>query len=184
MDKELENMFITLNREKLAIENEISALERSISGTWNAPLVDEQGFPCESIEDIPGAVRARQRIRMLSNDHNRIMKRLEDIVPRLLSERKVDHPMDNSPFAVVKDVCPDSPAETAGLQKGDLVIRFGQVSAQSMSSWTDVQLETNRHENQPFSIVVLREEKTVHLTLCPQRWSGPGLLGCHLVRAK
>jgi 26S proteasome non-ATPase regulatory subunit 9 len=58
--------------------------------------------------------------------------------------------------------------------------RFGAAAAGGGDELQRVAQELAAHEGQPVQTVFLRAGQQVELTLTPQRWSGRGLLGCHL----
>ncbi|EEB89905.1 hypothetical protein MPER_11949, partial [Moniliophthora perniciosa FA553] len=81
-------------------------------------------------------------------------------------------------------VAPGSPAAEAGLQREDLVLKFGDLIHTSFTSWSLQPLSAvvASNENKNISIRVLRGEKTIFLSLTPrQGWGGRGMLGCHIV---
>ncbi|GAB4816577.1 hypothetical protein N2152v2_003623 [Parachlorella kessleri] len=84
------------------------------------------------------------------------------------------------PFAVVDEVSPASPASRAGIQLGDQLARFGDVTAEAPGTLQQVAAVLQAHEGHEVEAVFLRHGATVTLKLVPQRWSGRGLLGCHL----
>ncbi|PNH10580.1 26S proteasome non-ATPase regulatory subunit 9 [Tetrabaena socialis] len=98
------------------------------------------------------------------------------------------------PFAMVDEVSSGSPAAAAGLQVGDLLCDFGGVAveravgapaaeAASGSSGPLMQRVAAvlaAREGQPVAATLLRQGAPVSASLTPQRWSGRGLLGCHL----
>jgi len=83
----------------------------------------------------------------------------------------------------VKDVAPQSPAAEAGLQREDLVLKFGPLDHRAFSSSLQslaglVKANVNKH----IVIKALRSGKVVYLTLTPRTgWGGQGMLGCHIV---
>jgi 26S proteasome non-ATPase regulatory subunit 9 len=106
------------------------------------------------------------------------------------------------PFARVDDVSPLSPAEEAGMAKGDRVVSFGAVSVSSASSagrappsapapltQLPAEVAAALASGAGIDVVVLRaggsgEEEAVRevtLRLTPREgWGGRGALGCHL----
>lgn len=89
-------------------------------------------------------------------------------------------PVSLRPYAVVDEVAEGSPAAAAGIQLGDQLCRFGAAVAGGGDELQRVAQELAAHEGQPVQTVFLRAGQQVELTLTPQRWSGRGLLGCHL----
>ena len=84
------------------------------------------------------------------------------------------------PFALVESVAGAGPASAAGLMVGDQVLRFGTVHAGNHDQLRSLARLTQRSEGGSIDLIVRRAAEPVSLTLVPQRWSGPGLLGCHL----
>jgi len=88
------------------------------------------------------------------------------------------------PFAKVDGVAPGSPAEEAGLQRDDLIVKFGQLDESSFKSNSLQPLAdlVAENESRSISIRVIRSDKTIFLTLTPRKdWGGRGMLGCHIV---
>ncbi|KAJ7859433.1 hypothetical protein B0H13DRAFT_2075126 [Mycena leptocephala] len=95
----------------------------------------------------------------------------------------VDGSSQGKPFAKVDGVSPGSPAAEAGLQREDLVVKFGSLTQQSFSSssLTPLMDIVAAYENRSIPLKVLRSEQMVFLSLTPRAWEGRGLLGCHIV---
>lgn len=91
------------------------------------------------------------------------------------------------PFAVVDEVTADSPAAKAGLLVGDAIVAFGAISLSSMGTIASAMSALpgclREHENQSLEVGVNRGDTYVDLKLTPCKWSGHGLLGCHVVPA-
>ncbi|GIL65812.1 hypothetical protein Vafri_19438 [Volvox africanus] len=94
-----------------------------------------------------------------------------------------------APFALVDEVSGGSPAEAAGLQVGDLLCSFGDVSVAASSGGLgqassgflqQVAAVLGASEGRPIAAQVLRQGTPLKISLTPARWSGRGLLGCHL----
>ena len=88
------------------------------------------------------------------------------------------------PFLLVDEVAADSPAKQAGLQEGDLVLRFGHLDHNSPSYGLRALAEhVQAWRNRPMQLAILRAGKLHRLELIPREWGGRGLLGCHVVPA-
>lgn len=92
-------------------------------------------------------------------------------------------------FALVDIVTENSPAATAGLLVNDKIVSFGAVSLRSFASpelaMGGLPGLLREHENQPLDVIIERGDgenpQIMTLSLTPKRWSGVGLLGCHVV---
>ena len=101
-----------------------------------------------------------------------------------------------TPFAVIDQVFPNSPSQEAGIQEGDLLLRFGTVTADNHSGFTSIkraivtELSLASANEASVSIAVRRTTamlggvaemiRTEMFDLRPRPWAGQGLLGCHL----
>ncbi|KAF5382733.1 hypothetical protein D9615_002859 [Tricholomella constricta] len=123
------------------IETQISILKANNNSTLETPLVDAEGFPRADI-DVYSVRTARVRIIELRNDleavTNGIAKALEVIYdPALAPKDSGPGPgasTEPQPFAKVNGVAPGSPAADAGLQREDLVVKFGALGHRNFSS--------------------------------------------------
>lgn len=85
------------------------------------------------------------------------------------------------PFALVDQVFQHSPAEEAGVQEGDLLLKFGSVDRGNHDNFRAVVGVVNDSVGRPVRVLVRRKAAgAVALTLTPHTWGGRGLLGCHL----
>jgi C-terminal processing protease CtpA/Prc len=85
------------------------------------------------------------------------------------------------PFARVDSVESESPAEAAGLQTQDQVLRFGSADASNHRELAAVRDIVQRNVGGSIRVVVRRQEQVLALVLTPQTWRGPGVLGCLLL---
>jgi regulator of sigma E protease len=72
---------------------------------------------------------------------------------------------------VLNSITPDSPADRAGLERGDVVVRVGGDTARSWQDLTGV-LETR--SGQPVDLVVLRGDQRIEITVTPEAHTLPG----------
>ncbi|KAG6886134.1 hypothetical protein C0992_004652 [Termitomyces sp. T32_za158] len=121
------------------IEVQISILKANDS-TMQTPLVDTDGFPRADI-DVYAVRSARVRIIELRNDLNTITNEIAKALETIYDPANVpkDLGLDSSsadlrPFAKVNTVAPGSPAAEAGLQRDDLVLKFGSLDHRACSS--------------------------------------------------
>merc|ERR1712154_169497 len=84
------------------------------------------------------------------------------------------------PFYVIESVFEHSPSHSAGLKTGDLIIRFGSMTAanQSPPLMQDI---VRQSVNKEIAVIIKRNpEGYCTLKLKPRKWDGIGLLGCKL----
>ena len=105
-----------------------------------------------------------------------------------------------TPFAIIDEVFSNSPSEEAGIQTGDLLLRFGSVTADNHHGFDAIkraivtQLSLAAANEESISIAVRRSTvelggvaemiRTEIIDLKPRQWAGKGLLGCHLQEYK
>jgi 26S proteasome regulatory subunit N4 len=147
--------------------------------------------------DLIRVRQIRQRVICLQNDHKALMKQIEEGLiqvhqttandpssPSNATTTMASNPIlsNKEPFLRVDIVSGQSPAETAGLQVGDLVCRIGTIRKDNYRTMQDVASLVNNSENRSITLLVQRantkDQQT--LTLTPKKWSGNGLLGCKL----
>lgn len=130
------------------IQSHISIL-RANNIDMTTPLVDSEGFPRADV-DIYAVRKARVRIIELRNDLRDVMdeigKALEEVYARpegSAADAAGGSKNNNGnngqeqelvPFARVDGVAPASPAAEAGLQREDLILKFGSLVKSSFSS--------------------------------------------------
>lgn len=97
-----------------------------------------------------------------------------------------------TPFAIIDEVSPNSPASEAGLQEGDLLLQFGEVHSRNHDDFRAISqlLPVAASEGKTVWISVRRKTtvlggaaeviKTERMELRPRTWGGRGLLGCHI----
>jgi 26S proteasome regulatory subunit N4 len=163
-------------------------------------LVDAEGFPRADI-DVHAVRTDRHRLAVLKTDHERVTQQLETGLQslyaatprasglttpaaareppkraRLADEAAHAMPAERA-FAVADDVSPGSPASTAGLCVGDLVVCLG--TATTLEDAPTVVAQAAQ-EGATLAVRVLRGGAPLSLSLAPHSWSGRGVLGCHL----
>lgn len=210
-----------------AMDAEISAIASALTAP-GAPglagnLVDAEGFPRADV-DIHAVRTQRNRLACLRTDHAAVSRDLEaalhdalapsDAAPEASGEASGAAsqpaapivpapppriPVTRAAFAVIDEVAPGGPAETAGLRVGDEVLVFGGISLRALvtvsSALGALPGLLREHEGKPVVVAVSRavgeaqgegggEREMVEASLTPQQWSGSGLLGCHVVPKK
>ncbi|KAJ6508766.1 hypothetical protein C8R45DRAFT_968639 [Mycena sanguinolenta] len=179
---------LMLQKENIEAQLQLQAgiLAVNNGSTMDSPLIDSEGFPRADI-DIYAVRNARVRIIELRNDlhatMNALSLALQSVYDPALASPDPPQPAESKPFAKVDGVSPGSPAAEAGLQRDDLVVKFGPLTQRSFSSSSlkplvDVVAE---HENRSIPLKVLRSDQNIFLSLTPKAWGGRGLLGCHIV---
>eukprot|EP00158_Paraphelidium_tribonemae_P005388 Partr_v1_DN27311_c4_g2_i1_m46732 putative 26S Proteasome non-ATPase regulatory subunit len=167
------------------------------------PLVDAEGFPRADV-DVFAVRNARVRLIELSNDHKKLTNELAEALngvlarpatstsPTAVKEEEPIVAVDSKckVFAVIDALLPDSPADMAGLKRGDGIVEFGSVSNAITGSGLleKIAAQVQASENQTIALKVIRNfasdlDDTATITdiqLIPQKWSGRGLLGCHI----
>mmetsp|Transcript_24381 Transcript_24381/g.33588 ORF Transcript_24381/g.33588 Transcript_24381/m.33588 type:complete len:227 (+) Transcript_24381:82-762(+) len=83
-------------------------------------------------------------------------------------------------FALVDEVSTGSPAEEAGVTVGDQVIDFGGVRHSKGGELARASAELSAKEGEPIPVTLQRQGENIHLFITPKRWTGRGLLGCHM----
>lgn len=150
----------------------------------------------------------RKQVKELSNDHKKLMAEIEAKLHKLHAETRgegkdyfsppqhtriqsagqpVVAPLavparSTTPFAVVDHVFENSPSMIAGLQVGDEILRCAHITSQTPNSLETMGNLVSGSENRELDIVARRGETEIRLKLVPQKWSGRGLLGCHLLK--
>jgi len=183
---------------KDAIEAEIAAqgeILHANDATMQTPLVDREGFPRADM-DIWAVRTARVRIIELRNDLEAVRDALASVLARVY-ERKSDASAadadkgasvkkEMSPFAKVNSVAPGSPASDAGMQRDDMILKFGHLTHEHFNapgaSLQPLAEVVSANEDKPISIIVRRGQISMALRLTPrQGWGGRGMLGCHIL---
>ncbi|UYV81355.1 hypothetical protein LAZ67_20000905, partial [Cordylochernes scorpioides] len=187
---ELNKSLLEKMRHRDYLESEIKSLlevlkeEKNVGMSGN--LVDEEGYPRSDI-DIYLVRITRHKINCLQNDLRHLMEEIAEGINRL---HQLAAPKDGledeemaglEAFLLVQKVDRDSPAFLANLRVGDEIVKFGSVNKDNfldMKSIAEVvQNSVGWCWQKSIQVKVLRNRKVYHLTLTPQPWSGPGMLG-------
>ncbi|ORY07970.1 hypothetical protein K493DRAFT_403534 [Basidiobolus meristosporus CBS 931.73] len=183
-------------REKELLEEEIQELEKVLirdNVGMEDSLIDSQGFPRADI-DVYAVRSARAKIIALGNDLRQVMSRIENLLHELHSQKKpetkaaVNFNGNEGAFAIVNAIAPDSPAQLAGLEKGDKIIRFGDITNANHENLQAVGRLVASSEGKTLILLIERNDKvdetptTITMKLTPKSgWGGRGLLGCHIL---
>jgi len=181
----------TLIARKEAIEAELEGqigILKANNSTLHSRLVDNEGFPRADL-DIYAVRHARVRVIELRNDLSAVMDQIAKALgtvyaPASGTDSEPEQKLDV--FAKVNAIAPGSPAASAGLQRDDLIEKFGPLTASSFATPSSLQPLADlvaANENRPITIRILRGSgQPIFLTLTPtQGWGGRGMLGCHIV---
>lgn len=110
------------------------------------------------------------------------------------------HTIALKPFAIIDQVFANSPSQEAGIQEGDLLLRFGTVTSDNHGDFNSIkraivtELSLAAANECSISVAVRRTTamlggvaemiRTETFDLTPREWAGKGLLGCHLQEYK
>jgi len=165
-------------------------------------LVDKDGFPLEDVNKLLSVREARNKLARLQTDHMNAMKQIEIEMQNLhgtaaslkaiSSGTKTEQkPITNLPiqksepkaevFAKIDRVLEGSPAQLSGLKVGDLINGFGDVNKDNNDRLKAVGELVRNSEDKEIIVQVKRTGGDIKISLIPTKWSGNGLLGCHLI---
>lgn len=164
MEKELNEIIVDL-------ENQGVGMTRT--------LVTFDGYPRDDI-DIPKIRGQRQRAIMLQNDLKRVMEEIRLALNTAFKDQPAqdEEPESLEPFCYVGAIDLHSPAEDAGLQTGDRIVKFGSITAKNSSALRALPGELSKNQ---IRVLVQREElETLYLEPATG-WGGPGKLGCRVL---
>lgn len=187
---------------KAEIERTLESLFDVLTHTYkfdmHQPLVIN-GFPRSDI-DVVTIRLIRTKIIRLRNDHSYVLQLLEFHLmerlqnshqnPALNPPERAHYVQETTapshgyvPFAVIREVAPNGPAESSGLQTGDLVTRFdSDIHAGNNNRLGALASRVKDKIGREIPVELLREGQKVLVILVPtDNWGGRGLLGCHLV---
>lgn len=181
------------------IESHGHLLEAELGTTqagMSAKLIDAEGFPLSNINHIT-VTDSRKQVNTLQNDRKSLTSEIEEVMytyHALVKERKiasgetVEHPQTSSEtrpksaFLEVTEVTFDSPAAEAGLNRGDKIVKFGNLDENNFLGMNQVAQLVQKSENVRLTIAFSRagEDVIEFASLTPKKWSGKGMLGCAL----
>jgi hypothetical protein len=112
------------------------------------------------VSDVAGTVANREGELTLVKTSDGPQRRMA-LKARLGTIPDYAGPADGSPGLLLSDVRPDSPAEAAGLQRGDIIIQIGDMEIASVQDYMVVLSESDPGDTAP--VIVMREGKLVEL---------------------
>lgn len=195
--KDLQNMpYNQLALAKADIERTLESLFDLLTHKYkfdmHQPLV-VNGFPRSDV-DVVTIRLIRTKIIRLRNDHTFVLELLENHLrerlqqtsqPEAVTHRVVEAPPSrvNIPFAVIREVAPNGPAEASGLRPGDAVTLFdSDIHAGNHNKLAAVAARVREKIGKEIEVELLRDGQKVLVILVPtDNWGGRGVLGCHLV---
>lgn len=216
--EELKRLFDSLTSQRELLEIEADAIHSELTSPGlngeppsgiKEPLVDNEGFPRSDI-DIYNVRNKRKRLSEINTDHKDLMKKLEQITPKLftLSQHKTSasseqkqsstiaastasasvtttvRATDQEAIAKLDEILSGSPAQTAGVQENDELLQFGHVTASDPKAFASIAKLVGESVQRPIILKIRRSGEVMDLSLTPQPWGGRGLLGCHLTPIK
>ena len=166
----------------------------------SSPLVDSDGFPRADI-DVASVRTARSKIIHLRNDVRAVSDQIASALELLMArpestatssggaqDAEMADAEQAKAFALVDGVTPGGPAARAGLKRTDRIVHLGPIHAGNHERLSALGPLLQRHEGMTVPLTILRdsaddgaEPTTLVLHLTPQKWSGRGLLGAHIV---
>lgn len=196
---------LDLDHQRTAMERELSSLTDYLNGPnmpgLTGPLVDAEGFPRADL-DLYRIREVRQRFNRLNNDHCAVMKEIEQEMSAYYGDRPVQAAVNGrveveieavsvapverrEPFAWVAEVTAESPASAGGLLVNDRVVKITSGTQGDFTALSALPDLVSHHINQSLLFSILRtnelnQELSFEVSITPQQWSGPGLLGCRL----
>ena len=95
-----------------------------------------------------------------------------------------------TPFALIDEVSPNSPASMAGIQVNDELLQFDNINATNHENFSAIAKLLPEKEEQEIRVKVRRRRgmdwgevlEVKELILKPKKWNGRGLLGCHITK--
>ncbi|KAI8612787.1 hypothetical protein BC830DRAFT_1230965 [Chytriomyces sp. MP71] len=196
-----------LEKTRVALEQELSELHEALKShntNMTDSLVDASNFPRSDV-DVYTVRHLRSDIIRKTNDHKALTAEIvtemhalfaalkggpapstDSASPAAPSSSAVSSAGPNSSaFALVNSVAEGSPAAEAGLAAGDRILRFGSVACASDEAPASAlsRVAGAVVESVAIEVVVDRGGSHVLVSLTPRKWSGRGLLGCHLLPA-
>lgn len=182
-------------RDALEIEADAITSELTSPGLNGQPpagikgsLVDSEDYPRGDI-DIYNVVNKRKRLSTINVDHKAVMKEIEATLAALYASFPAETnattvpstaQVDDRGIAKLDEILEGSPAFSAGIVDGDVLLEFGLIKRTTPDALKSIAKLVGESVNKPIQLVVRRNGEIVKLEITPASWGGRGLLGCHL----
>jgi 26S proteasome regulatory subunit N4 len=173
-----------LEARKINVEKEIGVnmeVLKSNGLNFEDSVLDADGFPRDDI-DVIACRHAKKNIIELRNDFREIMLKLSNELNQFYQQQQPEK-NEIPAIAIIDDVQESSPASESGLLINDLLVGVYEsangerVQSQTLQSIQKLVLESENHE---LIFQIRRGTNMLNISVTPKRWSGRGLLGCHL----
>ena len=203
----LRDELLTLSKKRDIIDNLIKSysevLEAELGSTkagLELNLIDPEGYPLAEINHL-SCRNSRKQINILQNDRKELTKLMEEklfkfhaIIKQMNDENSLAQNKStsakkskNKPILEVTDVTSGStPAFESGLQKGDKIIKIGDIQSENFLGLNQIASLVKTNQNKQLTIALLRNSDVIQFTsITPRVWGGKGrgyfgLLGCAL----
>jgi 26S proteasome non-ATPase regulatory subunit 9 len=159
-------------------------------------LIDSEGYPRGDI-DIYNVKAKRRRLAEINTDHKALMAKIEKLIENIFNSSELDVTINATnnasntrnendspevlhPIFKIDEIFEGSPAEFAGIELNDLILKFGNIDFKTSDISTSIARLVTDSKDKRLLIKVKRASSTIDLSIVPKVWSGRGLLGCHL----
>eukprot|EP00581_Thalassiosira_minuscula_P017306 CAMPEP_0183728892 /NCGR_PEP_ID=MMETSP0737-20130205/29189_1 /TAXON_ID=385413 /ORGANISM="Thalassiosira miniscula, Strain CCMP1093" /LENGTH=287 /DNA_ID=CAMNT_0025960955 /DNA_START=9 /DNA_END=872 /DNA_ORIENTATION=+ len=178
----------------------VKSWDGSVAGVTNGELRSFDDLYSESNSALAGNAGRRAQQQQQHQQHTAVsssqQQQQQQQQSQPQSQSQVTFQENNpytTPFAIIDQVSPNSPAATAGLVEGDILLQFGTVHSQNHNNFRAIAELVPIAAAEQCSIPVAVRRKTTELgglveviktermELRPRTWAGRGLLGCHII---
>lgn len=187
-------------RDALEIEADAITSELTSPGLNGQPpaglrgsLVDSEDYPRGDI-DIYNVVNKRKRLSEINTDHKAVMKQIEETLAAIYASYPAESTVSSTPsssiaslsllddrgIAKLDEILEGSPAFSAGISDGDVLLQFGEIKRTTPDALKSIAKLVGESVNKPIKLVLRRKDELVNAEITPASWGGRGLLGCHL----
>lgn len=137
-------------------------------------FIKVNGEPLESVTDINKYLLLRdvKEVEVLRQDGTTHTLTVPEDIGMTLFKSGVHSPFVAMKQAVIDSVLADSPAEKAGIRKGDLVISANE---KAISNWFALTQEISNSSNKEMMLGIIRNNDTINIAVTPNE---KGAIGC------